>query len=90
VSLSKGVHGIAEIAQHVPAVGHLHGVGRTLAGAVRIGPGTVARDDLNAGVPLQPCRQRAGLPVRQQVHDLVALQVVDLQRHRPPLPGQVT
>ena len=77
-------------AQQVPAVRHLDRVRRALAHAVRVGASPVARDDLDPGMLTKPTGQGVGLPVRQQVHDLVALQV---DQGRPvavaPAPGPV-
>ena len=73
--VGKGMDGIAQVAQHVPAVRDLDGIRRTLAPPVRIGSGPVARDHFHAGVPVQPGRQGFGLAIRQQVHDGVALEV---------------
>ncbi len=70
-----GADGIAEVTQQVPAVRHLDRIRRTLAHAVRVGAGPVARDDLDPGMLTKPSGQGVGLPVRQQVDDLVALQV---------------
>ncbi len=75
VAVDHGTDGIAEIAQQVPAVGHLDRLRRALADPVGIGAGTVTRDDLDPGMLTKPLRQRLGLTVRQQVHDLVALEV---------------
>ncbi len=54
LAINNGADGIAEVAQQMPAVCHLDRVRRTLAHAVRIGAGPVARDDLDPGVPAQP------------------------------------
>jgi len=75
VAVDHGADGIAEVAQQVPAVGDLDRIRRTLAHAVRVGAGSVARDDLDPGVLTKPSGQGFGLPVGQQVQDLVALQV---------------
>ena len=58
-----------------PAVGHLDGIRRAMAGAVGIGAGPVARDHLHPGVLAQPGGQGFSLAVRQQVHDGVVPQV---------------
>ena len=70
-----GADGIAKVAQQVPAVGHLDRIRCSLAHAIRVGAGPVARDDLDPGVLTKPSGQGVGLPVRQQVHDRVALQI---------------
>ena len=80
VPVGQGLYGRAQVAQQVPTIRDLDGVGRALARAVRIGAGAVARDHLDAGVGAQPGRERLGPPVGQQIHDPVALEV---DEHRP-------
>ena len=75
VTVDDGPDGIAEIAQQAPAVRHLDRRRRPLMDPVGIGAGTVTRDDLDPGMLTKPRRQRLGLTVRQQVHDLVAFEV---------------
>ena len=59
----------------MPAIRDLDCIRRALAHTVRIGPGPVACDDLDARVSAQPPGQGLGLPVRQEVDHCVALQV---------------
>ena len=66
---------VTAVAQQVPAVGDLDRLRRPLADAVGVGTGAVAADDLDAGMALEPGRQRLGLPVGQQVDDAAALEV---------------
>lgn len=90
--VSKRVDGVAQVAQQMPAVGHLESIRRALAGAVSIGTGPVARDHLHAGVLAQPGSQDSGLAVRQtsrtcyqESHDLPAIPSsfrTDIQMHR--------
>jgi hypothetical protein len=75
VPVGEGVDGVAEVAQHVPAVGDLDGPGRALASTVGVRAGTVAGDDLDSRVRPQPSRERGGLPVWQEVDDAVAFEV---------------
>jgi len=49
VLIGEALHCIAEIAEQVPSVGDLDGVGRTLTNAVGISASTVSGDDLDAG-----------------------------------------
>jgi len=55
---------VTEIGEQVPAVGHLHRVGRTLTPALSVGPAAVAADKLDARVRREPvgqaCRARIG------------------------------
>ena len=75
VAVDHSTDGIAEIAQQMPAVRHLDRLRRALANPVGIGTGTVSRNDLDSRMLTKPLGQRLGLTVRQQVHNLVALEV---------------
>jgi hypothetical protein len=68
---------IAEVAQQMPAIGYLYGTGRSTPGAVGIHAGPVPCDDLNPGMPLQPTRHAAGVPVRQKIDHPITLQIND-------------
>jgi hypothetical protein len=59
----------------VPAVRDLAGLRGAGASSVGVGPGPVPGDHLDAGVPPQPGRQRARLPIRQQVDHRMTFQV---------------
>jgi hypothetical protein len=59
----------------MPTVGDLHRVRRTLADSIGICPGTVACHDLNARMLSKPARERPGLPIGQQIHNTVPLQI---------------
>jgi hypothetical protein len=59
----------------VPSVGDLYRVRRTLTDAIGIGAGTVACHDRNARMLSGPARERLGLPIRQQIHNTVPLQI---------------
>lgn len=61
-------HMLSQVMPQVPAVGDLHRFRHSGAGALRIGPGPVAADDLRAGVLTQPSGEGSRLPVRQQVN----------------------
>jgi hypothetical protein len=75
LTIDDGSNGITEIAQQVPTVSDLNRVRRPLADTVGVGAGAVARDDLDTGVLAEPGGQRFRLPIRQQVHNLIALQI---------------
>ncbi len=66
---------VRDVAQEVPAVGHLDRLRGAAADAVRIGSSPVARHDRDAGVPKEPGRQGVGVAVGQEVHDLSPLEV---------------
>ncbi len=67
--------GLAAVAQQMPAIGGLLGVGRSTGRPVGVGAGPVAHHDGHAGVGRQPRRQRVGGAVRQQVDDAPAFEV---------------
>jgi len=69
--------GVAEVAQKVPAVRDLDGLGRAAANAVVVSTGAVARDDVDARMVAQPCPDRLRLAARQNVDGAVALQIDD-------------
>jgi hypothetical protein len=75
VGAHGGAHGLAEVAQQVPAIGDVHGLRRTAPGAVGVDVGPVAGDHLHAGVVAQPGGERAGVAVGQEIDDGVALEV---------------
>lgn len=66
---------IAHVAEQVPAVGHLHRLGRRLPGGLEVGRGLIPGDELDARVPPQPCRDGRSLAVREQVDDAASLEV---------------
>ena len=57
------LHGIAEIAQQMPTICNLDGVGCTPAGTVGVGAGAIARDDGHTRVLPQPRCEGLGLTV---------------------------
>ena len=59
----------------MPSIGHLDRLRRALADPVRISTGAIACDHLNAGMLAQPIGKSLGLPIREQVYHLVALEV---------------
>jgi hypothetical protein len=75
VPVGKPLHRGTQVAQHVPPVGHLDGLGSALAGPVGVSTGAVTSDHLDARMGAQPGREGLSLPVRQQVHHAVALEV---------------
>jgi hypothetical protein len=75
LAIDNGANGITEVAQQVPAVSNLNSIGGSLAHAALVDAGAVACNHLDAWVLPQPGGQRFGLPVCQEVHNLVALQV---------------
>ena len=66
---------ITKVVQKVPAIRDLYGVGSALTDPVRVGTGAITRDDFDARMSAQPGRKRRRLTVRQQVDDLIFLQI---------------
>ena len=75
MAVGNGMDRVTEVPQQMPAVADLDGIGRALAHAVGVGPGTIPGDDLDARVLPQPGRQGLGLAVRQEVEHAVPLEV---------------
>ena len=75
VPIGDGLDRISEVAQQVPSIRNLYGVGSALADAVRVGTGAITCNNFDAGMALQPGRECRCLAVRQQVDDLVLLQI---------------
>ena len=51
-----------QVVPQVPAICHLHRVGRSRAGALCVGASSVSADDLDPAVLLQPVAKGLGLP----------------------------
>ena len=60
-------HVTAQIVQKMPAVGDLHRVGRTVAGAIGVSTGAVPADDLHAGVGAQPVGEVGGFSAQEHI-----------------------
>ena len=58
---------LTQVVPQVPAISHLHRVRRTRVGSLGEGAGSIAADDLDAGVLGQPVAKGLGLPIRQEV-----------------------
>ena len=63
VALENADQRVAEIAQEVPAVRDLLGLGRSLARSLGVGAGPIAGDHLDARMGLEPRRHGLGLPI---------------------------
>lgn len=74
-AIDDGTHGVAEIAQEVPPVGHLNRIGSALPDPVGIGAGAVPGDDFDAGTLPKPIRERLRLAVAEQIEHHVAFEV---------------
>jgi hypothetical protein len=75
VALQQPLDRLAQVLQQVPAVRDLKRLRRPFGGGLGVGRPAVAGDDLDAGVFLQPRRQRGAVPAHQDVEDAAALQV---------------
>lgn len=75
VLVSQSLHGNAEITKQVPTVGDLNGIGCALSYPVSICTRTITGNDLDTRMLLQPSTNRRGLTVRQQIDDVVTLEV---------------
>ena len=83
------LYGVAEVAEQMPSICHLDSVRRALTDPVGIRASTITGDDLDARMTAQPPTDCRRFAVRQQIDDLVRLQV---HQHRavaatpPPSP----
>ena len=75
MSLEHSFQGVARVLEEVPPVRDLHRIRRTLRGSLRVGFGSVAGDDLDAGVLLEPLGERGGLTPREKGYGSMALLV---------------
>jgi hypothetical protein len=69
VALEEASEHLADVLEQVPAVGHLHGIGRGFGAGPGVGAGVVAADDLDAWVVSQPLIQGRAVTAGQQVDD---------------------
>jgi hypothetical protein len=75
MTADRGTEGIAEIAQEMPAVGNLDSGRRPVSDGAAEDAGAITRNDLHTRMLFEPGRDSRGVAVRQQVDDLLALQV---------------
>ena len=75
VPVCEVLDSVAEVAEQMPSIGHLNGVGRALTNSVGIRASTITGDDLDTGAITQPPTDCRCFTVRQQIDDLVRLQV---------------
>jgi hypothetical protein len=59
----------------MPAVSNLHGIGRTLACAVRVGAGAVPTDNLYIGMIAEPLGERCGIAPQQEIKRAMLLHI---------------
>lgn len=75
MAFQHALHGFAPIADQVSAISYLERLRRSLSSPLGIVTGAVARDDLDAGMIVQPRCQRFRLPVRQKIDRAMLLQI---------------
>ena len=68
---------ITAVAQQMPPVGDLNGLRRSLAGALGVGAGPIADDDLDRRMVLEPRGQGLGRAIGQQVDPAPALEITE-------------
>ena len=57
------------------AISHLFGPRSSACGCLRIGPSTVATDDLHASMRAEPAHNGVGFPIRQDLDRTMGLQI---------------
>ena len=77
MTLQQAFDGLAHVLQEVPSIGDLLGVGRGFGGRLGVGRGTVAADQLDAGMGRQPGLDGRGVAIGQEVDDFTGLEVDD-------------
>src|SRR3954467_7879323 len=68
---------ITAVAQQMPPVRDLNGLWRSLAGSIGVGAGTIADDDLDRRMVLEPRGQGLDRAVGQQVDAAPALEITE-------------
>jgi hypothetical protein len=74
VPIEQPLNGFAHIDKEVPTISSLHSIGRTSRHAIRIRPGAITADDLNAWMLLKPGGERLSCAIRQEIHRALPLQ----------------
>ncbi|GLS69041.1 hypothetical protein GCM10007890_10530 [Methylobacterium tardum] len=80
------LQGLAQIAQHMPAVEDMHCPGRPLPDALAVDLGPVAGDDLDAGMAPEPVSNGVCVAIGQELRDGVAFQIDDDRSVAAPAP----
>lgn len=75
MALQDALEDIANVAEQVPAIGDLHGVGCAAPRAVGVALRAIAADDLDARMRGEPRREVIGRAVCEQIDDRVALEI---------------
>ena len=77
MTLKQPFDGLAHILQQVPSIGDLSGIGCTFGGGLGVGRRTVAADQFDSGMSLEPRLDGGGVAVRQEIDDIIRLKVDD-------------
>ncbi len=75
MSVKDPFHGLREVLLDMEPVSHLDGVRRSLARSGGIVTGAISADELDSRMGLEPTFQACGRPIRQQIDNLMILQV---------------
>ncbi len=68
---------VAHVVQQMPAVRYLYRLRRSFRGGLSIQAGTIAADDLYAGMRTQPARRALRATIRQQIDYPAVFQVAE-------------
>jgi hypothetical protein len=70
----------------VESIDDLDGLGRPLPNPFGVEPTTIAADNLDTGVRLQPLRDRWGRAIGEQINHVMALEITDNRPKASPSP----
>jgi hypothetical protein len=73
----RAYEGFTQIAQQVPAVSNLRGLGRRSHCGLRINAGPITAHNLDSRMSPQPCRRAVHAAIRQQVDRLAFLKIAE-------------
>ena len=77
MSSNEVAHRLPQIAEQMPAIGDLCGIGGSAARAIGINASSIPRDNLNPGMLLQPPCHAVRVPVGQEINHAVPLEIAN-------------
>ena len=77
MAVDQSLHGVPKIAEKVPAVGDLDGGRSPVPSPLSVGSGSVANDDFDPGMLLEPLGDCLCRPIRKEIDDAPAFEIAD-------------